>query len=190
MGQLTMTGGSITDCRTTGTGRGTVHVNGTSSNVTLNNVTIRDNTSNYGGAIYVSTSGKITLDSDTIVNNTTNNAASGSIHLAGNTNGRLWLRDKNFIDGDIYINSTSDRIYTDEALLFSEVGAFRVLTSYITPGTVVVSPNGTTVTDASQFLTRFTLMNPNIGRGLDKGGEEEKHIILVNQFFIDGTKTV
>ena len=199
-GTLSMTGGSITGCTATA-GRGTVYVSGTSSDVRLNNVTIQDNTANYGGAIYVNTGGRITLDSDTIINNTTiiqpapaASPVSGEIHIVGSATGRLSLRDKNLIEGNIFINSTSDKIYVDEALLFTDVGAIRLLannsgttTNLVTaPGTVVVSPNGTTVTDASQFLTRFTLMNKN-GRGLDKGGTDDNHIIVVNEFFIDGS---
>ncbi|MDR0573884.1 MAG: hypothetical protein LBG96_07645 [Tannerella sp.] len=193
-----MTGGSIAGCETS-VGRGTVYVSGTSSNVNLARVKINDNTARYGGAIYVNTGGRITLDSDTIFKNTTTaesytNPVTGTIHLAGTATGRLSLRDRCSIeDGIFYINSTRDSIYVDEALLSSSVGAFRLLGNssvsppVTNPGTVVVSPNGTTITDASQFLSKFTLMNQDIGRGLDKGGTENKHIMIVNQFFIDGT---
>jgi hypothetical protein len=212
-GVLSMTGGSITGCEAatpTGTntyGRGTVYVYGTSANVTLTNVTIRDNKASHGAAIYVYSGGKITLDADTIINNTNyymaNNPstayvtpATGAIHIAGGATGRLSLRDKCLINGDFYIGSKADTVYIDEALLHSDIGGFYLLaytntsnpsTSVTTPGTVVVSPNGTTVTDASQFLKNFTLMNANLGRGLDKGGTEDRHIMIVNQFFIDCT---
>ena len=199
LGRLSMTGGLITGCSTTL--NGTVFVSGTSSDVRLTGVKIENNTAAQGGSIYINTGGKITLDRDTIINNTTtnfsySNLTTGDIHIAGDNTGRLSLRDRNVIDSDIFINSTRDIIIVDESLQSSSVGAFRLLANstgtginlVTRPGTVVVSPNGSTVTDASQFLTRFTLVNQNIGRGLDKGGTEEKHIIIVNQFFIDGTK--
>jgi hypothetical protein len=215
LGSISMTGGSITGCETpasTGSmfyGRGTVYVGGASGNVTLTDVTVRDNKAGYGGAVYVNSGGKITLDTDTVINNTTHymtansgtaytSPGSGAIHLAGGSAGRLSLRDKCYIDGDIFIGSKSDTVYVDEALLSSDIGAFHLLAYHTTSsstavtalGTVVVSPNGTTVTDASQFLTRFTLMNQGIGRGLDKGGTDDRHIMIVNQFFIDCTNAV
>ena len=201
-GILNMTGGRISGC--TGTTNGTVLVSGNRSNVSLTGVKIYDNKTRHGSAIYIGTGGQITLDSDTIYNNATTdpisytNPVTGDIHIAGAVAGRLYLRDGCEIDGALFLNSTNDTVFIDEALLSSPVGAFKLLarssgpansTTLVTqPGTIVVSPNGTTVSDASQFLSRFTIVNQNIGRGLDKGGTDEKHIIIVNQFFIDGTK--
>lgn len=194
LGQLSMTGGSITGSLSTYS-NGTVYATGNSSNVNLTRVKISDNTARCGGAIFTYNGGKITLDSDTITNNTSTNESlttpvTGNIHIQGGVNGRVFLRDRCVIDGKIFIYSTSERVHVDEALMMAATGAYHLLgsNSVTTPGTIVVSPNETTVTDASQFLSKFTLVNQNIGRGLDKGGTDEKHIIVVNQFFIDGTK--
>ena len=201
LGRLSMTGGRITECKLVH--NGTVLATGSSSDIRLTGVKIFNNTAGNGAAVYVNTGGRVTLDRDTIKNNTTTNLSyttpiAGDIHIAGGVDGRLNLRDKCYINGVLFINSNRDTIFVDEALLSVPVGAFHLLarssgnessTTLVTrPGTIVVSPNGTTVSDASQFLSRFTLVNQNIGRGLDKGGKEEKHIIIVNQFFIDGTK--
>ncbi len=203
LGRLSMTGGDITGCEALNT-RGTVYVSGNTSNVNLTRVEISGNTARYGGAVYVNTDGKITLNSDTITGNTSLYLTdsihyiapvTGAVHIAGGIKGRLSLRDKCDIEGDLYLGSINDTVHIDEALLNASIGDFRLL-GYTTNGTnqvmelgtVVVSPNGTTVTDASQFMTRFTLMNANTGRGLDKGGTDGKHIMIVNQFFIDGTK--
>ncbi|MDR1224221.1 MAG: right-handed parallel beta-helix repeat-containing protein [Tannerella sp.] len=200
LGKLSMTGGSITGCKST-VSRGTVYVSGTGSNVNLTGVKISGNTAMYGGAVYVNSGGRITLDTDTITNNVSNNLTSyaapvtGNIHIAGDISGRFALRDKCSIEGDLYLATVRDTVYVDESLLNAEIGEFHLLgnttngtNSVMVLGTIVVSPNGTTVTDASQFLTNFTLMNGSTGRGLDKGGTGEKHIMIVNQFFIDGTK--
>ena len=199
LGNLSMTGGQITGCKAGY--QATVFASGASANVNLTGINISNNTAQRGAAIVLYTGAKITLDRDTIINNTSTSLSytspvTGDIHIIGGTTGRLSLRDRCYITGDLFINSTQDSIYIDESLLTSPVGAFRLIANssgtginlVTKPGTVVVSPNGTTVSDASQFLSRFTLVNQNIGRGLDKGGTEEKHIIIVNQFFIDGTK--
>ena len=201
LGRLDMFGGQITGCKSSA--YGTVFVTGTSSNVNLTGVKINDNTSMQGSAIFVNSGGRITLERDTIINNITTTLAgiaptTGDIHIAGGATGRFSLRDGCHINDTIFINTKQDAIFIDEALLTSPTGAFLLRarndgnsssnTLVTLPGTVVVSPNGTTVADASQFLSCFTLVNHGIGRGLDKGGTEEKHIIIVNQFFIDGTK--
>ena len=199
LGNLSMTGGQITGC--SAINNGTVLASGTSANVNLTDIKISNNTARQGAAVLLNSGARVTLDSDTIINNTSSNLSytspvTGDIHIVGGTNGRLSLRDRCYITGDLFINSTQDSIYIDESLLTSPVGAFRMIANstgsginlVTRPGTVIVSPNGTTVSDASQFLSRFTLVNQNIGRGLDKGGTDDKHIIIVNQFFIDGTK--
>ena len=202
LGVLNMTGGHITGCK--GNINGTIFVSGAGGNVSLTGVNINNNTANQGAAIFVNAGGRVFLDSDTIKNNTTagmlfTNPTTGDIHVAGGVAGRVSLRDGCDIDGVFFINSTQDSLFVDEALLSSDVGAFKLLarssgaansTTLVTqPGTVLVSPNGTTVTDASQFLSRFALVNQGIARGLDKGGTDEKHIVIVNQYFIDGTKS-
>ena len=201
LGRLSFTDGEITGSKASG--NGTVLATGTSANVRLTGVKINDNTARQGAVVFINAGGQVTLDRDTIYNNTTTilsytTPVTGDIHHAGGVAGRLSLRDRCEIDGVIFINSTQDSIFVDEALLSAHIGAFHLLarssgaansTTLVTqPGTIVVSPNGTTVSDASQFLLRFTLVNQNIGRGLDKGGTEDKHIIIVNQFFIDGTR--
>ena len=199
LGNLSMTGGQITGCKAGY--QASVFASGVSANVNLTGININKNTAQRGAAIVLYNGAKITLDRDTIINNTSSSLSytspvTGDIHITGGATGRLSIRDRCQITGDIFISSTQDSIYIDEALLTSPVGAFRLLANstgtginlVTKPGTVVVSPNSTTVSDASQFLSRFTLVNQNIGRGLDKGGTEEKHIIIVNQFFIDGTK--
>jgi hypothetical protein len=198
-GSLVMTGGSITGCKTTDN-YGTVYA-AEYGNITLNNVHIENNTAKYGGAIFVYKGGKVTLSGDTIRNNNTiaqvyNNDQgmlfTGNIHISGGRDGRLYLRDRCYFGEEdvLYLNSTDDRVYVDEALLSAGIAAFPLLSKNLTQGLEVVSPNGTTVSDASQFLTRFLLANTgaadaDIALGLDKGGTDEKHIILVNQFFLD-----
>jgi hypothetical protein len=195
LGKLNMTGGSITGCKAE-TSSGTVFSNGNSSAITLTKVNINNNISRYGGGVYIGAGGKITLSADTIRNNIStymleSAPRTAGIHVQGGAMGKLYLRDNCVIGDSIYLNNRIDTIVVDEGLLFTNVGAFRLLANSAIAnvvGTVVVSPNGTTVSDASQFLTRFTLVNSTVARGLDKGGTGDKHIIIVNQYFIDGTK--
>ena len=183
-GTLNMTGGHIIGCDAAGNGTISVTSGG---NIRLTGVNINNNTARMGGVAYIAAGGQITLDSDTIKNNTTTTAnTSGEFHIAAAT-GRLILRDNCDIEGVFYL-STNSVIHIDEPLMSASLGKFKIFAQTpISAGRVVVSPNGTTVDDASQFLPYFTLVNPG-GSGLDKGGTDYKHIMIVNQYFIDGTK--
>lgn len=159
----------------TATSGGGIYMNGRALTV-AGNTKISGNTANDEGGGIFQYVGNLIFEGGHIFNN----EGEDEIHVNNKAKKRGTKLKSNQTRIDGIISAPSGTIEISEAFR-SDGNSYQMRVDGGKPGTVAVKPDGTNVTDASQYLSYFS--SANTGYSLDKSGV---NIVLSNSIYVNG----